>query len=36
MSLKTSNYELCGLFKKGSSLLKDHAGYSIVHEEGGT
>lgn len=34
--LKTSSYELCGLFKKDPSLLKDHAGFSVVHEEDGT
>lgn len=34
--LKTSSCELCELFKKDPSLLKDHAGFSVVHEEGGT
>lgn len=36
MPLKISSYELCGLFKKDSSILKGHTGYSIVHEKDGT
>lgn len=36
MLLKTSSYEMCGLFRKDPSLLKDHTGFSIVHEDGET